>query len=272
MKTMLHTYSIDTKTAEGKAEWTALKARLSNGPRCHGPVLARYDVTAGTVDLATKNLFDNQWNTVDGKRVFDWTLEAEHPTMGSPRGVKRGHYLEQTVEMREIRRNTYRCGYCGKQEPAAKGYVFCPHCLDSEYLKESDLRLTRMLPVEDTSNRAPLSEAEKAHLIPLFREAQIHGSTERGKARIASERGKLAREYEKTVSNAKAKRDGMLWLMDHGVNVSNVIFYDHTGRFSFGWRKPLSEGEVSILLEAIGSEFPFPYDIKCDNGRTMSGE
>ncbi len=293
IKTILRTYSFDVTTESGRADWQALKEKLSSGPHCHGPVLADCwqfvsDLDGQTVELETRHLFDNQWNTapIEGKsdkglRVFDWALQADsapHSNLSAPRGIRRGHYLEQTAEMRELRRNTMKCGYCGKQEPAAKGYVFCPHCIDSEYLKESDLPLTRMRPIDESGfgpkakESAPLTEAEKAHLLPIYRAAQIHGSTERGKARIAAERAKVAAEYESTLHNATVKRDGFVWLMDRGIRTENVIFYSHTGRFSFGWRKPLGESELAELLAAMNGEFPFPYDIKTESGRTLSGE
>lgn len=229
------------------------------------------------VELETSFLFDNQWNTAPiegiskpGLRVFDWA--EDYMAQGMRQSIKRGHYLDITDEMREIRRNVHKCGYCGAHEPAAKGYVFCPHCIGSEYLEAKDLHLTRMRPVDGSfgAERAPLTEAERAHLLPLYREAQLHGHTVRDKARIAKARADVITSCNKQTRSAMAERDGMLWLMDHGVRTDNVIFYSHTGRFGFGWRKPVDAEYLSALLDII-SEFPFPYDIKCADGRTLSG-
>lgn len=283
IKTTIHTYRHDVSTIEGAAEYKALCEKLKAAgltPMVSWGGEGHYDfaraIDGRTVALETEHLFDNQWNTApiagisdSGLRVFDW---AEDYPINFPKNIKRGHYLAQTDDMREVRRNTHKCGYCGKQEAAAKGYTFCPHCVDSPYLTADSLQLTRMVPVVDTSKpRAPLTEAEKAHLLPIFEAAQIHGATERGKARIAKERADVEREYKKAVRIAKTEHDGKLWLMDNGVSLGNVIFYTHTERFSFGWRKPLSAGEVTRLLDVIG-EFPFPYNIKCDDGRTLSGD
>lgn len=177
-------------------------------------------------------------------------------------------------EMIEIRRNTNKCPYCGKQEPAAKGYVFCPHCLDSEYLTEDYLLkgMTRMRAIDEDHNELkPLTDAERAHLLPLYREAQLHGNTERGKARIAKQRQDIERNARAAIRNAETERAGMLWLMDHGINISNVIYYSHTGRFGFGWRQPLGGEVLSGLLDII-TEFPFPYDIETTDKRKLSGE
>lgn len=282
IKTTLHTYTFDTSTENGKTDYARLLERLApRKPMVMGGGTAH---TVGILDgreveLELAHVFDNQWNTAPidgfgdkGLRVFDWYEDANH----RDRWIKAGHYLDITPEMIAVRRDTFCCGYCGKQYPRAEGEAlgFCSQCFDSEYLQEGDLYLTRLLPVAESgiggSNRRALSKAERAKLVPRFIAAQTHGETERGKARIAAKRAKVADDFNKAVHAATAKRDGFTWLMDRGMNTDNVIYYAHTNRFSFGWRKPLGESEVASILEVI-SEFPFSYDLQCDNGRTLSG-
>lgn len=290
IKTVLHTFSFDTNTAEGKAAWKAFEAqRKAERAPTFGPILSDvfHSVEAlngQTVELDPGpnniNLFDNQWNTAasvgsdKGLRVFDFALQADfgsHIPKSAPCGVKRGHYLEQTEEMREIRRNTAVCGYCGHKEAAQRGAVFCPKCIGSESLKETDLRLTRMVPIESSdADRAPLTDAERAHLLPLYREAQREGgATRAGRAKVRARADVLAK-YERATSNATTERDGMLWLLDRDIGTDNVIFYSHSGRFGFGWRSKLSPEQVGVVLDFI-SEFPFPYDLNCADGRKLSG-
>lgn len=292
LKTVLHTYRFDIRKPDEKAAWEALKAKLSTGPHCMESWggASHYDFVSNLdgreIELETKCLFDNQWNTAPinghtdkGLRVFDWALDASGGGLPLPSWRKQGHYLEQTDAMREIRRNTLKCPYCGYQEAAQKGSVFCPACLDSEYLSESDVRkgATRLTPVEDRRlDWTPLTVAEADHLMPLYRDAQLHGSTERGKARLAKTKADIESKAAKAIKNATTERDGMLWLWERMPGIlQNTIYYDHTGRFGFGWRKPLGESEVSALLDVI-SEFPYPYDIKTaqdstHQGRTLSG-
>jgi hypothetical protein len=274
MQTTIHAYNFDTREADQREAYEALRMKLQGaGLKCfetwggEGHYSFVRDIDGQTITLETSCLFDNQWNTAPiagksdkGLRVFDW---AQDYPINFSKSIKRGHYLEQTPAMAEARRNTVKCGYCGKQEPAAKGYVFCPHCLDSAYLKESDLPLTRMLPVDAGGfpDRAPLTEAEAAHLLPLYRDAQLHGSTERGKARKAKAFKDVHAKYHRITEAALAERDGFLWLLGKGFSVDNVIFYSHTGRFCFGWREPLDAGVKSDLLNVL-SEFPFDYDLK----------
>lgn len=71
--------------------------------------------------------------------------------------------------------------------------------------------------------------------------------------------------------DAKTERDGFLWFMNRGIRVDNLIFYTHTGCFCFGWRSPIDAELRDALLDVI-SEFPFPYDLKCNDGKTLSGD
>lgn len=285
IKTILHTYYFLTDKQQGRDEWAAFQAaRTAEGSRVfatHGGGMSNAEVRAcrtaleklngKEVELETAHVFNNQWNTAPTSgnlRVFDWKQD-----IWPNAHVQSGHYLVQTDEMREVRRNTMACGYCGRQEPAAKGYVFCPHCLDNEYLAEKDLPLTRMVCARDSfgANRAPLTEAEAAHLLPLYREAQIHGSTERGKARLAKARADVKKEFNIAAAQAVEKRDAATWILDNVPGLhANWLFYTHTGRHSFGWREPLGAEVVSALLDKI-SEFHFAYDIHCEDGRTLSG-
>lgn len=284
MKTHIHTYHFDIRVPSEKAEYLSLCKKLRATPgrgdwmESHGRSSHWLnDIPSGSeIELETKHLFDNQWNTgaigkyEKGLRVFDWA--QDYNPNGNPY-IKRGHYLDITPEMVELRDNTHKCGYCGKQEPAQKGYAFCPHCLDSAYLTEKDLHLTRMRPCSaGLKYKSPeLSEAEKAHLLPLFKSAQIHGQTERGKVRIAKARADLLATRDSVILHANREFNGFTWLMDNGVNTENCIYYKHTGVFSFGWRNPVDSVLLSSLLDVI-TEFPYAYEIKCADGRTLKGE
>lgn len=280
LRTIAHAYQFDTRNADELAAYKTLCAKLSalglKVFETHGGGL---HITTGrkidglSIELETAHVFDNQWNTAPiegvsekGLRVMDW---AQDYRPGHSDTLKQGYWLEPTADMAEVRRNTYACGYCGKQEPAAKGNVFCPHCIGSEYLERKDLHLLRMRPVAATGNRAELTEAEAAHLVPLWSHAKIHGNTERDKAARAKERADLDARYLKDKANAETEYQGFTWLLDHGIRKNMAIYYNHTGRFGFGWSTPVSAEVLAELLEVI-SEFAFPYDIKCADGRTLS--
>lgn len=276
LQTVLHAYHFNVARLTEREAYDTLRAKLTAaGLNCFeshgGDSHYRKDLDGQTLILETTHLFDNQWNTAPipgisdlGIRVFDWAQDSEYATRN--RDTKRGYYLEQTPAMRTVREHRFACGFCGYQTDETKVTQFCDRCLDSEYLKESELYLLRMLPVmRGNFARPPLSELELAALKPLFVDAQTHGSTARGRERLTKARERVAAEYATSVANAQAKHDGLMWLMARGINTDNVIYYDHTGKFSFGWRKPLSGDEYNALQLALhngGDSFPFDHDIK----------
>lgn len=281
IKTTLHTYSFYIDTPEGAAAWKLLSDKLrsqglsvfeSHGGGSH---YLGEDLDDTVVELELDHLFNNQWNTAPipgfsdkGYRVFDWALD--YNPYGNP-NLKRGHYLEQTGEMDDVRRNTHKCGYCGKMEPAAKGYVFCPHCLDSQYLTFENLKLTRMVSVKENNSGfqyPELSDAEKSHLIPLFKEAQLKGGIARNKSAIAKKLEDLEKTRDAVIKHAGIEYDGFKWFLDRGINTDNLIYYKHTRVFCWGWRNPIDDVLVATLLDIV-SEFPFNYEMICADGRNL---
>jgi hypothetical protein len=265
MKTILHTYSFNTNNADEKKDYQELvkdlKATKGRGHwlNCWGPQTKdRKRIEAGEVTLETAHLFSNQWNT-DTMRVFDWYEEYNIEDK-----IKRGYYLDITKEMIDVRNYTSNCGWCGKQEPSAKGYLFCPHCIGSEYLTEDKLHLTRMMPVANDSpslRRANLSEIETAILLPLWKESQIGGKSERGLARTKKVRDQLTELYNENSEKNEVTYQGKMWWLDQGFELDNLIYYSHTKVFTWGWRHLLTYAEVQKVLEVI-SEFQYDYCIK----------
>lgn len=271
MITVAHPYSFDDLKGDAYKRFRA-EREAEDRPRCFSelgdPDAAFREFTDGErVELDVKHVFADQWNTVDGRRIFDW-YEPVVPTGRSVRSGGKGYYLEQTPEMREVRRNTLTCGYCGHHKQAAQGYDFCPDCLGSEYLKRTELHLLRLKPAGlHFPEREPLTDAEAGKLLPLYREAQGIGEENRN----AEARRKLTARYKRALEKAdQAKADALHeydvrnWLMDQGFGreiLSNVIYYSHTERWKFGWLRPLTDDERSQLLELL-TEAPFDYDIK----------
>lgn len=265
LKTRLHTYYfILPRDSEA---YNAMRADIEkDGPRhwmnsWGGADKVKYQsgITTEDVELETDFIFSDQWNTTDGRRVFD---HYEEYPVKIEKSCKRGHWLEITDEMRELRRNQNVCGYCGTRYYAPKGYVFCLNCLDSEYLKEEDLHLLRLISCEEHNpKRKPLSDAEREHLLPLYRKAQTEGNQSRAVNAKHKLRENLKRERERSINAAETKYNGFMWLLDHGVNTENCIYYSHTDKFSFGWLSPVSDAVKSDLLDIL-VEFPFDYEIK----------
>jgi hypothetical protein len=269
--------------SQARQEWndlhTELLATPSRGRCMHtlGDYTQHSDALDNVeIELELTHVFDNQWNTAPipgvadtGLRVFDWADSADRTTH------KSGHYLDVTPEMIAARNNTFRCGYCGFQtrdhDLVERQNHFCEQCRDSEHLKQTDLSLTRLLPVSAEQNRAPLTESETAWLVPDFIDAQIHGRTKRGIERIKKLRDSIEKDYQASTRNAQMKRDGLVWLLDRGLDINNVIYYNHTETFCIGWREALSdelmkEWCIALKFNASGQRteqtFPFPIEFK----------
>lgn len=265
LKTKLHKYSFNIGKRNEREQYEALVEKLKQDPdRRFFNVLEIppynsnfHDSLPEDIELETEFLFSNQWNTTSGHRIFDW-----YEAIISNRDLKRGHWLEITDEMRKIRNSTLVCGYCGKYEPEDSGKTFCEKCLDSPYLKETDLNLLRLLPVAlHFPHRSPITEAEEKELLPKYIDRQTKGADSRAVQQKANQRKRVQEKYEESRDAAETEYKGMIWLLDRDISIENVIFYSHTGKFSFGWRNPLSKSVADSLRQKLVN-FPCDFEIK----------
>ncbi len=279
METTLKSYYFDTRNPEEAAAYKTLCAQLAqtNG-ECFETWGGDSHYNAAwlegvPVTLETKQLFGNQWNTAPkgpagNRRVFNWAQDYPAGNLTN-RAIKRGHYLVVTDEMRAALHDNVKCRYCGHMEPAALGHEFCPKCAGSEYLGEKDLKLTRMMRVDDNRSVPELTEAEAAELLPRWRIAQGLGKENREALATSKRRQKIAglvaaaeAKAAKGIEEAKTETAAYTWLMDNGFrDIENVIFYSHTGRFCFGWRQAITGAERDALVDLLVG-FPFDYEIK----------
>jgi hypothetical protein len=268
LQTTIHYYRFDMSKPQDPAAYDALCETLRATPgrgrwmHCIGDTKDRLENRQGgsePITLETSFVFSNQWNETDGadrkgRRVFDW-FEAIYQN----RSLRCGHYLEITPQMIAIRESQHVCGYCGARSDRPVE-TFCSACLDSPYLKAAELHLLRLAPIVDSDKpRAPLTDDERAALMPRYITRQTTGADSRAAQKRAKARIDTLHDCELAVSAAVTKRDGYIWLLDHNVSIENVIYYRHTGRFAFGWREPLSP-EVRSRLTDLLCEFPFDYD------------
>jgi hypothetical protein len=279
MKTIYHAYHFNTSKPDDARAYDELVARLTaQGLQVFSAIGKHEDYhnpkLNGEIELDTAHLDANQGNTLAGVRVFDWAERYLSRSMGMNPDIKSGHYLEQTDEMRSIRANTAACGYCGHREPVGQNQ-FCPKCIGSEYLKPTELHLLRMLPVSAGAfpKRAPLTDEEARKLTPRYEYAQGLGVAARNAEKLSKRRQDIANLVPNAhakgawlVENAEIETRAFTYLMDNGWReIENVIYYPHTGKFGFGWRDPLTDAQVSALLDII-TEFPYLYEIKQASG------
>jgi len=259
MKTTLHYYRFDMSKPGENEKYRLLCENLKKqGLRCFDSISLDHNefyknkikpLDNQFIELDTSYLFNNQWNTDGNLRVFDWS-EAIYRN----RNIKEGMYLDQTEEMHSIRLNTYKCGFCGAMFTHGG---FCNKCHGSEYLTENDLMLLRLLPIAGERCRLPLTEAEKSKLMPAYIKEQTKTKTKKAKA----QREKIVNECQIESQKLIIKKNGLLWLLDHNINIDNCIYYGHLNVFCFGWQTPISESVKPELIKLL-KNFPFDYKIE----------
>lgn len=221
------------------------------------PLVIPHGTWAAPVTIEIKHLFDNQMNSAapTNARLFDWSKAVV-----TNKNIKHGYWIE-SAELEQARATTCACGYCGAQYENGTPGEFCSQCIDSEHLDIATLHLLRLQMVNDKRNRAKLTEAERAELLPIFEKARTEGMTARGIARIAKQRADIFADYEKTIEKATIERDGKLWCNDNGIDTYHAIYYSHTKRWAFNWQENLKGDELARLVEKVKT-FPFAFDVK----------
>lgn len=217
------------------------------------------------VELDDTHLFDNQFNTTDGRRLFDWYTRLI--TVQTRAGVASsgcGHWLdtESLETLNELRRARYQCGYCGHQTdtPAATD-GWCHKCLGSPYLEGKDLHLLQLLPV--------LTEAERSESVPpeLMEQYQAVRAKYEAKQgdRLAAERAKYARRREQQRAAFDRETAAFMALYNSGVDPSKAgaVYYGHTDTLMIGAITTLDgPTKDAIRGKLANASIPCRWDIK----------
>ena len=213
------------------------------------------------IELETKNLFDDQWNTDPIQGIFDSGFRAFNwvEFQFTNRNIKAGYWLEQTQEMRHILANTYKCRYCGAMHKNPK-QKFCDKCLGSRYLTPDDFYLTRTLPVSFIGKIPKVTEEEYNEIITRYKEAQIKANTTRQKEHMLSRAEPNEKAYEKALYIAHQEYYGNKWLIEHGINLE-PIYYKHTDMWCWGWSTKVAPELKEWLLSELEG-FPYNFEIK----------
>lgn len=274
--TLLTSYCYNTNNETEKKAYDELRAELSETRQCINAIStnsSRKKIVCGVIQLETRHVFNDQWNTtVESEtnpaiRVYDWYENIEHNA-----NIKQGHYLTINSEMNILRNSVAKCDNCGAMHWLNDTLLFCDQCLDSEYLEESQLHRLRLRPISDSDDEMPpLTHVERGTLIHAYVVAQTVGINSRAVAAKEAQRESLEKEYKKAMIETETKYNGFIWLMDKHINIQNCIYYSHLNVFCFGFKQAVSPSVRDAILEVI-NDFPFPYQIKCDDGKTLENK
>lgn len=243
-------------TNNGYKKFSALWISNKNG------FVPRDKYEDATLDQST--IFDNQFNTIEGERVFDW-----NEPIFENRNIRMGYYISlSTKQAIDAYRSTMvKCSFCGHKEQKSEK-VFCDKCLGSQYLKESELHLTRLVSV-----LTPCSERGKNLSISpehreMYRIAQlqqkieyIRQQAERRNKKIVELKETLKKEIEQKTYKCEIQ----CMVLEAGFDIDNLIYYAHKNEWVWGWNKPLSQEESEIIRSA---NLPFDFTIKMKDGTT----
>lgn len=267
INTILHYYRFDISQPEQAEQYKALCKQLkAQGLKVFDSISPNHSkfykekiqpLNGEIIKLETEHLFNNQWNTTAtetseiGLRVFDWS-EPIYPN----RKIKEGMYLDQTHEMISIKKETYKCNYCGKNYHNPK-HTFCNNCLGSEFLTPDNLQLLALTPIckEYRDNKEPIIIPES--LIKEYNERQKLSRT----ARLKKQQDNKLAAIQSDIESSKIEYNAFKWLIDKNMDFDNVIYYSHSKEFCFGWRNSLNDSDKAKLKESL-KEFPYPYKLK----------
>lgn len=267
INTVLHYYRFDISQPEQAEQYKALCEQLkAQGLKVFDSISPDHSkfykekiqpLNGQIVKLETEHLFNNQWNTTAtetseiGLRVFDWS-EPIYPD----RKIKEGMYLDQTPEMISIKKETYKCNYCGKNYHNPE-HKFCNNCLGSEFLTPDNLQLLALTPIckEYRDNKEPIIIPES--LIKEYNETQKLSRT----ARLKKQQDNKLAAIQSDIESSKIEYNAFKWLIDKNMDFDNVIYYSHSKEFCFGWRNSLNDSDKAELKESLKG-FPYPYKLK----------
>lgn len=264
MKTIIHYYDYWLDGNAVLLEYESLFEKLTNkGLECcvavssgnHDFMQKIKALDGKEVEFDLTHIFNNQWNTVPiegvsniGLRVHDWYEAA-----GMNYKRKCGYWLEQTDEMKQLRANTYRCGYCAAKYFQPK-FKWCQSCYSSRYITVDFLPSLYLVPLSLNDKQAGRVRAKLAkvpqELIDAFTKAntemfrKYHEDMQNSKlAQIQSKMRAIEVEYEifKTLIDSGV-------LTETSIDIDNVIYYDHSQQVCFGWRNSLSEQKRKALM------------------------
>lgn len=260
MKIKLNHYHLFIDRPEDAARYEQIKAACSafGHNLCRVIPLDKRDSAEmpenQTIDPA--HLFDNQYNTIEGFRIFDWYEICAFNRGKDNLNYRHGYYLSGDIgALKEAKRNQYICGYCGKRYQAPIEQITCSACLGSEYLTEEYLPLLVLHPVDESHKSALLTEEQLEKLKADRTEALRLANIQRKKLRLERMKRDAKKLIESTTEafvknlyEAKIKAA----LMSAGFDISNLIYYSHADKWSYGWRDPLDNHEsASIILKEL---------------------
>lgn len=115
--------------------------------------------------------------------------------------------------------------------------------------------------IEELKSTVARPEWNTAHYMVEEAELEIRRVQRMPKPDKAALIADVKKDFDKDVEALTVERDGQLWLIENDIPTANAIYYKHTGKWCFGWRKTYTGEAREMILKAL-AKFPFVYDVK----------
>jgi hypothetical protein len=270
-KTKIHFYNFDLKKPEEKIAWENMRDDLkglglkiftfnTEVNRCDWKKMVHENKTED-VYLDAKVIFDDQWNgscdSLKNHRFFDWLL-YDLPN----KDARKGHWIEPTYETADSRCQ-FQCRYCGHINGYDKGDGFHHKCLGSEYMKIDELYMATYGRIY---NKWAKNVSVKSIEIPEYiKEEHVKRQKEFWAKKSEQRYAEMVQKAKQNIIDAKLELKAVTFLNARGfTDFDNLIYYNHSHTFGFGWRKNYGEKaqEVRNFLENIGFHKFGKYEVK----------
>lgn len=192
-----------------------------------------------TLTLDEEILFSNQINT-EKHRIFDYCV-----TYFLSKSMFFGHWIfkDDLEKVNELRRNRYVCGFCNFQTEVPQEHeYFCPKCLGSEFLREEDLYLTRLVSLSEERNK---DEKIPENILSLYNIKQNY--------RLQVEKERALLQIDKDIKELRKKKNIISSIYDLGIDYrsSSLIYYGHKDTLSLRYPNGLKGSEKKQLKEKL---------------------
>ncbi len=205
----------------------------------------------GIHEIELKHMFDNQYNTKGGLRIFEYRDILENTNY---REINQGYYISEGIEkIRAYQKTITRCNYCGKQYINST-QEYCTACRGSEHLEEDNYKLLRITSLLDKQiSDKPLPKDVIKDIEKQQKSARLE--------RIETDKIRFIDKQKKDLAESKVKFAGFEEIVKRGLDYKNCIYYGGESGFCFGWRDSIKENERKVIENKMQG-FPYQWSIK----------
>lgn len=251
IKVTLNKYRLDITVSEDALKYNEIKRTcLDQGQKLFSVLGDPRKIEAlperQTIDTST--LFNNQYNTKEGFRIFDW-----YEAIVSNSNFKIGYYLSGDIErLQKIKNETLVCNYCGKQYDSNETkQIFCNSCLGSPHLKKSDLILLTLTPVvyDHKERYMAVKDLDLHGDNQALWDQHIEIYEENQKKRLKKKAINVHEKMLNDVFFAQYESSVKVALLNNGIDIENLIFHPHKGAWVYGWREQVNDDEFNAFRD-----------------------